>query len=823
MCLGTANLAIDGNTNPLLFDGSVTETLDSSNPWWLIQLSPKTSTVRTVRIYPRKAEVWIPMIISYTIKGLDVYPEGTYRLQISSYDSSNSSMSGITSALSFNAEASVVQRVIESSIQGIGVVAVNRTLLPICGVYTTTGCGDGVEHGFGYTYSLIFKSIYQSYLTVQIIDEQFVGGVVVNGAFGETSTFRTSALVTHVNITRQGYYAKDTSLDTNVDIDTTNTWLTPYYLMLFTSSPPDSLDESMLQAVWYAKYDTVTMYASSSIVVTIVLPYDVLNVQYVKIQRDTSSTSTGTGILSLAEVEIFSYKINSLPYYDQGLVIQPTALTNPMQGEESFKNQFDEMFYDGKWVLEIKQHSNSTIIKDIDAYGTISDVVIVITDMIGVVRSYRQDLVAEILTLPQHGQLYETLPAKSSNPLSTAISTAAGSAVATTVLSTQAADISSMPNYNDWRNQFEVINTSISLHGVNANQNQPKNMISPDDVCILYDSKDNITPLQATIGLQTTVDFLTSSNTTISYYYICTTRDTYRKYGDTPVKDKYLISDDRYLLYQPNPNYLGADTMTYRIIDGTTEQLHSSPTGRLNEVSQGLSGSMSGKITSRNGIHQQDRVTSVNEVTIHTRYCRKFAKQTAVGYLNPIHPLCSCASSESSITPSDIKACDLSRFKTCQNSKTKSNYIAMCVACEDILPILIRSTPSSSNSTYDQSSLNSTFYNATSQYNLSYNVSISQNTTISLNVTIPQSEWLSIPGYSSCLAETNRVVSFLTTRGLCSSSPMMDCSTEVITLNGHSRVSYMSLTPPITANIDAFTATGDSFGGQGWYTSSTLN
>ena len=75
--------------------------------------------------------------------------------------------------------------------------------------------------------------------------------------------------------------------------------------------------------------------------------------------------------------------------------------------------------------------------------------------------------------------------------------------------------------------------------------------------------------------------------------------------------------------------------------------------------------------------------------------------------------------------------------------------------------------------------------------------------------------------HAECIAQTMRAVAQLTARGMCSTNPSMDCTTEVITKGGPDRWEYLSLMPPISD--EEFSTLGNSIGNQGSYRSAPLN
>merc|ERR1711988_794681 len=151
-----------------------------------------------------------------------------------------------------------------------------------------------------------------------------------------------------------------------------NAWLVPFYLMVFDDTqvpPPNNLTEARDTAVFFKyidKFDTE--------VLTISIPQRV-NASYVKLMR------VGEGSLSMAEVQVYAEAAESLSQYRRGSPIDPSPLSRPYHTETPLGYTFNDINWDGRWVL-------------------------IITDQVGVVHSYYQDLSVEVLSLPKYGELY---------------------------------------------------------------------------------------------------------------------------------------------------------------------------------------------------------------------------------------------------------------------------------------------------------------------------------------------------------------------------------------------------------------------------------
>ena len=53
-----------------------------ANPWWQLLL-PLGSSVSSIRVWPRRPQMWVEPIVSVTIKALDTTPDGSFILQVS--------------------------------------------------------------------------------------------------------------------------------------------------------------------------------------------------------------------------------------------------------------------------------------------------------------------------------------------------------------------------------------------------------------------------------------------------------------------------------------------------------------------------------------------------------------------------------------------------------------------------------------------------------------------------------------------------------------------------------------------------------------------
>ena len=97
---------------------------------------------------------------------------------------------------------------------------------------------------------------------------------------------------------------------------------------------------------------------------------------------------SGYGILSLAEIKIYSDKLNTFDSYDRGTPVQTSAVTYPYQASHPFSDAFKNYKIDGRWNIKVVQddsNDNPDQTSLVYSYGTISDVVLVITDYAGMI------------------------------------------------------------------------------------------------------------------------------------------------------------------------------------------------------------------------------------------------------------------------------------------------------------------------------------------------------------------------------------------------------------------------------------------------------
>jgi hypothetical protein len=300
---------------------------------------------------------------------------------------------------------------------------------------------------------------------------------------------------------------------------------------------------------------------------------------------------------------------------------------------------------------------------------------LIITDMVGVVHTYYQDLRAEVTSLPKYGKLINAVRHTPSP-------------------------------FGDWREAFEV---------------GPGEELVPRDggrrylgICYGVDTsgKNGVRSgdPKANLDINMVRPGTSGPRFCTDNYGVGLSIDLARNLGDYP--NQYFLRYERIVLYKPNLNYIGPDYFTYIIHDGLNIQNHVS----------GSSATLIG---------------STNEVTLHTRYCRRYAKAVQFNVQKAVNPICVCAQNEIGVIP-NRPACDAARTQMCRDPMASVQFLSLCQVCFGVQGI--------------------------------------------------QS--------GECQAQTGRAVSYLTKSQMCNALPVMDCSDEFVTVDGAEATNYLTLQPP---------------------------
>lgn len=624
------SLATDGNYNPLFSYGSVTQTFEEVDPWWQlnfpIDVSERGSNVGTlvqsIIIFERKPERWISPIVQIVLKGLERYPVGvSYRLLFKNINSTNPDLSVSTTYISMGCSAESLQEILDDSLSGIGNILVSKSVLPLC-LPDGKGCGEGSEHGFGYTYELNFKSIFAPKPIVEVIDIKFPGEPlsteIMKPSIENPVQYQSQQfpVIRKVIQSRIGYYTSinkqyEGSKNGSIDLTNENKWLTPFWVMLFppeVTSIPSTLAESKKLACWLEKYTAIDTNLN------IVLQHPI-RISGLKIQREDY------GALSLAEVEIYSSRINLLQSYRFGSPILTAELNNPLQPTIPFKALYTNEVYDGRWLIQIIQKNSSLV--NIPAYetaagsnavpvvpsGSVSEAVVVITDYAGRTKAYYQDIKAIVTSLPRYGDL---------------LLTAEGSSL----------------NYQSLQEQFGVVAKSELTSLIDKQRWLGSCYNDLQKQCYLYPTSS----LSSFHRSQLTKQII----------------------GDIPVA--VSLRSERIIYYVPNPQYSGQDFFTYKIFNGLSEEIYSS------------------KLKQIDGQSELVQSNSEVNVFLNVQPCRQLLNYSRPNnYFTNVGGLCQCSSNIASIINPAYDAatspCAMSILYVCQNEDFRLHFTALCSAC----------------------------------------------------------------------------------------------------------------------------------------------
>ena len=395
--------AIDDGTHPLAASDSVSETHLDRAPWWKVLL-PEVTLIKTIKIFPRKPQIWVDAKLDLTIQGWDTYPRGTFTLTFSNADPSDLSAVYTTEAIAFGADAKAMQSAIEK-IRALGSVSVVMNLLPICRSREVEGpsCGDNFRHGEGWVYHLTFNTVRSAQPSVALSDVLFPGQetnvtflAVVTATADPSgsnllvlpSNVRSYQLVSFSEVVRVGKYIPRPEVQgygkgvtapanstTALGVSGVNQWLCPFWVMLFTDMPPTGLNESIAAATWFKRYETVDD------VLSITLPDGHL-ASYLKIQRE------GLSVLSMAEVQIYSERMNSFKNYQGGSYVMASFMTAPYQTETLLNRAFEALPTNGRWTVKVTQDGEG----DDASFGTLGEAVLITTNYAGLVDVHYQSL-----------------------------------------------------------------------------------------------------------------------------------------------------------------------------------------------------------------------------------------------------------------------------------------------------------------------------------------------------------------------------------------------------------------------------------------------
>lgn len=496
--------AIDGGASPFFGDLSVTETSNGDfEAWW--QIHVQGSDVQSINIWPRTPQEWVPAVVSVTVKAFDQFPRGKFKLEFQGVLDEEGVHNAVrTGFINMGATANDVSNRLKE-----------HGSLRQLKVARQTIYGDGEEKGNGHKYLITFFRVEIAEPVISVVETTFVGGTdIIDGQ--NVDNFRRYQLSTSSKVEVRGQ-AKQVDRVANFvgGVDGLNSWLLPYWVMIFEetgSLPPVGLEESKNISVWKQKYTRIDKLEQ------IVFTDALKNVGYVKIQRE------GIGSLSLAEVEIYEHRLNTLLWYKEGYPVSPTPVTKPFQPLDSFANAFNNVKFQGQWSVQFStttEHTAGNIRGWEGSVGTVSDWVLVVTDLSGITQTYYMDLRAEVTAMPKYGQLITSTTGTTSP-------------------------------YGEWRDAFELGEGGYIE-------------VSPDRK--RYLGICNGVDTTGMNGVRSGYSSYRHCPDSFGIGHTLTNRLT----GDYPEKNQFLRSE-RVLFYVPNSNYLGPDFFTYEIFEGPMVQ-----------------------------------------------------------------------------------------------------------------------------------------------------------------------------------------------------------------------------------------------------------
>ena len=347
-----ASRAVDGNSDGLLSHRSVAQTSgwNDENPWWQIRFAGDVA-IRTIVVWPRRKESLIAEVQSITILTSTSYelPSGTIALQIAIGSRVIDTLIDIT----------LQERSIESILKSTS--GIDNMLVEKRSVLASD------KHG--YKILITFYSL---------------GDIPQLKLINESLT--DDALVV-IQTDQEGRVAADRTGSPE------DRWITPAFVYVFNTSVqdiPTSADACQKLASFVHVIKAIDHTQSS---INIVLP-ELVHGQVVRIQRQS------TAALSIAEVQVYSEPLHYTRNMQHLTSLPSQPLTKPYQPEAALMESFSQVPFDGDWLLTI-----STT----DLYhGQMSDWMLVVTDLAGVVQPFYMDIQATIHTLPKYGSLFQT-------------------------------------------------------------------------------------------------------------------------------------------------------------------------------------------------------------------------------------------------------------------------------------------------------------------------------------------------------------------------------------------------------------------------------
>eukprot|EP00981_Chlorochromonas_danica_P004818 scaffold967_cov173-Ochromonas_danica.AAC.29 len=564
-----------------------------------------------------------------------------------------------TAYLAVECSAIAMQSALEI-LPGLGNVKVTKRALPLCSA-DGSGCGVNFEHGYGSTYQIVFLSLRSAEPSVSVVSIRYPGQSLDDSVSTYQSTsnaddlpaftiLTTSLLVRtgrSVYQTKTAYAQSSTSTSSTnsgnsssqtagQDLEIQNPWLTPAWLMIFdrNTTPPSGLDDSLSACKYKVRFTTIDQ------VRTFILPTSMW-ATHVKIQRED------LGALSVAEFEIYQPRLNLLEDYVWGSPVIAEQALLPFQSHTPLTSAFELLPFSGRWLCRLVSSTNVSLPADgNNLIGSLSDVVLVLTDYAGVVQTYYMEVIASVTTLPRYGTLFATTlgSLKQFNSFPDSLLPYINLSPLQQQQLTDAEATSSIYQADDGRGLYLGLCYASDTHNSFSNQNRAGKVSNSDDmVGMCWQTFDR--PPQLSAGL----------------------------HGAVPATR--FVRGSRILVYLPQPGFHGDDAFSYTIYAPLGPQL----------IIQNVTVELSVKKCEQWAFVDQT-ISSSN------------ANETDVAVLIQSLPqaarsMCACRSIAYDVVggwSSDV--CEAGRQSICSNPLLASHWADLCWACYPATSILTSSS-----------------------------------------------------------------------------------------------------------------------------------
>jgi hypothetical protein len=402
---GYATRAIDDNVDGYFSRGSVSHTGghgdDDFNPWWQVRLENQV-TIGGIRIFNRQLQPSSDEVQVVTVVAPGKQPFGNYRLHMEiGGQNYTSEYINVDAPAMISDGVDSMQMRLEAMTGLLGTVRVSRT--------TLVGGGDWKDNWVGYQYSITYTGSPGDMMKVKVKNTNFT---VVTDTMVDIATSRHGVKNTYYNYKENGgndyEYVQE---------------LFPFWVMVFDSSclNPELIagdfNEVAKKAVWFQE--------------VVARPDDdggIINLAPNVAGKVVRVMLKNGKYLSLAEVQVFESRLNSMNQMSSGSPVPEKPLTQPYIAEHALNERFKNVQYGGLWSLSIRdlnKYSNSRgvsggadtgcaggkcggIFEEKNGVGKVNDWILMITDHAGVLHRFYSDQLSSVLTLPKFGELFLT-------------------------------------------------------------------------------------------------------------------------------------------------------------------------------------------------------------------------------------------------------------------------------------------------------------------------------------------------------------------------------------------------------------------------------